>query len=65
MTSLHLNNTDLSDVVEIRDSLVGYLNYRVAVFDEDRVVLKASLRQLIIREESSLTAIGLFGDYLK
>ena len=45
-TSLQLNNTALSDVVESRDALVGELNDRVAVFEEDRVVLKAALRQL-------------------
>ena len=44
--SLQLNNTALSDVVEIQDALVWDLKDKVAVFEENRVVLKASLRQL-------------------
>ena len=43
-TSLQLNNTALSDVLESRDALVGDLNGGVAVLEEDRVVLKAALR---------------------
>ena len=45
-TSLQLNNTALSDVVESWDDLVGELNDRVAVFEEEKLVLKAALRQL-------------------
>ena len=45
-TSLQLYNTPLSDVVEIQDVLVGELINRVAMFEEDRVVLKAMLRDL-------------------
>ena len=45
-TSLQLNNMALSDVVEIRDPLVGEINDRVAVFEEYRVVLKTAPRQL-------------------
>ena len=43
---LQLNNMALSDVVEIRDPLVGEINDRVAVFEEYRVVLKTAPRQL-------------------
>ena len=45
-TSLQLKNMTLSDAVDIRDALVGELHDRVVVFEEDRVVLKAALRQL-------------------
>ena len=53
--SLQLNNMALLDVVEIQDALVGNINYRVAVFEEDRVVLKAALRQIQrdMRDEAS------------
>ena len=44
--SLHINNTALSDVVEIRDSLVGDLDHGLDVFEEYRGVLKTVLRQL-------------------
>ena len=44
--SLQINNKALSDVVESRDTLVGELNDRVALFEEERVVLKTVLRQL-------------------
>ena len=54
--SLQINNTDLSDFVESHDDLVGELNDRVAVFEEDRFVL---------REESNLIAIGWYVDQLK
>jgi len=33
-------------MVESRDILINELNDRVAVFEEDKVVLKAALRQL-------------------
>ena len=55
-TSLHLNNTSLSEVVDIQDALVGNLNNRVDVFEEDRVVLKADLRQ--IQRETRYKAPG-------
>ena len=45
-TYLQLNNTTLPDIAERRDALVGDIHNRVAVFDNDRVVLKAALRQL-------------------
>ena len=43
---LQLNTTALLDVVEILDALVGELNDRVAMFEEDRRVLESALRQL-------------------
>jgi len=33
-------------MVESRDSIIDELNNRIAVFEEDKVVLKAALRQL-------------------
>ena len=43
---LQFNNMALSDIVEIQDALLGELNDRVAVFEDDRVVVKAALRQI-------------------
>ena len=43
---LQFNNMALSVIVESRYSLVGELNDRVTVFEDDRVVVKASLRQI-------------------
>ena len=43
---LQINNTALSDAVEIWDALVGDLNDRVDVFDEYREVLKNAIRKL-------------------
>lgn len=40
------NNSAIAEMVESRDSLIDELNDRVAVFEEDKVVLKAALRQL-------------------
>jgi uncharacterized coiled-coil protein SlyX len=40
------NNTAIAEMVASRDSLIDELNDRVAVFEEDKVVLKAALRQL-------------------
>ena len=45
-TSLHINNMALSDVVESRDTMVEYIHNKVDMFKEERVVLKATLRQL-------------------
>ena len=55
-TSLQLKNMTLSDAVDIRDALVGELHDRVVVFEEDRVVLKADLRQ--IQRETRYKAPG-------
>ena len=40
------NNSAIAEMVESRDSLIDELNDRVAAFEEDKVVLKAALRQL-------------------
>ena len=40
------NNSAIAEMVSSRDSLIDELNDRVAVFEEDKVVLKAALRQL-------------------
>ena len=40
------NNSAIAEMVASRDSLIDELNDRVAVFEEDKVVLKAALRQL-------------------
>ena len=42
VTPLQLNNMSLSDIVESQDTLVGDLNERMVMFEEDRVVLKAA-----------------------
>ena len=57
LATLQRNNSALAQVVDSRDSLVKELNDRVAVFEEDKMVLKAALRQLQleIREEEPRT----------
>lgn len=46
VASLQQNNSAISEMVESRDILIDELNNRIAVFEEDKVVLKAALRQL-------------------
>lgn len=46
VASLQQNNSAISEMVESRDIIVNELNDRIAVFEEDKVVLKAALRQL-------------------
>lgn len=46
VTSLQQNNSAISEMVKSRDLIIDELNDRVAVFEEDKVVLKAALRQL-------------------
>jgi predicted nuclease with TOPRIM domain len=52
--SLQQNNSAISEMVESRDSIIDELNNRIEVFEEDKVVLKAALRQLQkeIKEEA-------------
>lgn len=52
--SLQQNNSAIAEMVESRDSIIDELNNRIAVFEEDKVVLKAALRQLQkeIKEEA-------------
>jgi chromosome segregation ATPase len=54
VTSLQQNNSAISEMVESRDTIIDELNNRIAVFEEDKVVLKAALRQLQkeIKEET-------------
>ncbi len=46
VASLQQNNSAISLMVESRDQIIEDLNGRVAVFEEDKMVLKAALRQL-------------------
>ncbi|GAX28507.1 hypothetical protein FisN_12Hh128 [Fistulifera solaris] len=46
VTNLQRNNTALAEQVKSRDEILDELNDRIGVFEEDRVVLKAALRQL-------------------
>jgi len=46
VASLQQNNSAISEMVESRDIIIDELNNRIAVFEEDKVVLKAALRQL-------------------
>lgn len=46
LSILQQNNSAISEMVESRDELIYELNERVAVFEEDKLVLKAALRQL-------------------
>mmetsp|Transcript_1125 Transcript_1125/g.2533 ORF Transcript_1125/g.2533 Transcript_1125/m.2533 type:complete len:1313 (-) Transcript_1125:57-3995(-) len=57
VATLQRNNSAIMDVVQSRNSLISELNDRVAVFEEDKMVLKAALRQLQkeIKEEAPKT----------
>jgi chromosome segregation ATPase len=46
VTSLQQNNSAISEQVQSRDLIIDELNDRVAVFEEDKLVLRAALRQL-------------------
>lgn len=46
LSILQQNNSAISEMVHSRDTLIEELNNRVAVFEEDKLVLKAALRQL-------------------
>ena len=46
LSILQQNNSAISEMVHSRDMLIDELNNRVAVFEEDKLVLKAALRQL-------------------
>ena len=46
LDTLRSNNTAIMDMVNSRDSIISELNERVSVFEEDKLVLKAALRQL-------------------
>jgi chromosome segregation ATPase len=46
VASLQQNNSAIAEQVHSRDLIISELNDRVAVFEEDKVVLKAALRQL-------------------
>ena len=57
VASLQQNNSAISEMVESRDMIIDELNNRIAVFEEDKVVLKAALKQLQkeIQEEAPKT----------
>ena len=57
VATLQQNNSAISEMVESRDMLIDELNNRIAVFEEDKVVLKAALKQLQkeIQEEAPKT----------
>lgn len=46
VASLQQNNSAIAEMVESRDTLIDELNNRIAVFEEDKLVLKAALKQL-------------------
>jgi predicted nuclease with TOPRIM domain len=46
VASLQQNNSAIAEMVDSRDMIIDELNNRIAVFEEDKVVLKAALRQL-------------------
>lgn len=46
VASLQQNNSAIAEMVKSRDLIIDELNERVAVFEEDKVVLKAALKQL-------------------
>lgn len=55
---LQTNNSAIAEQVESRNAIIDELNNRIAVFEEDKVVLKAALKQLQkeIKEEAPKTA---------
>lgn len=59
---LRQNNTAISEMVSSRDDLINELNDRVQVFEEDKMVLKAALKQLQqeMREDAPKTAQIMF-----
>lgn len=46
VATLQQNNSAIAEQVQSRDQIIDELNNRVAVFEEDKLVLKAALRQL-------------------
>lgn len=46
VASLQQNNSAIAEMVKSRDLIIDELNERVAVFEEDKIVLKAALKQL-------------------
>ena len=46
LSTTQQNNSAISEMVSSRDSLIDELNDRVSVFEEDKMVLKAALKQL-------------------
>lgn len=46
VASLQQNNSAIAEQVQSRDLVIEQLNNRVAVFEDDKVVLKAALKQL-------------------
>jgi len=46
VTSLQQNNSAIAEMVKSRDLIIDELNERVAIFEEDKMVLKAALKQL-------------------
>jgi chromosome segregation ATPase len=46
VASLQQNNSAISEQVKSRDQVIDELNDRIAVFEEDKMVLKAALKQL-------------------
>lgn len=46
VATLQQNNSAIAEQVHSRDQILDELNDRIAVFEEDKVVLKAALRQL-------------------
>jgi ABC-type dipeptide/oligopeptide/nickel transport system ATPase subunit len=46
MATLQRNNSAIAEMVKSRELIIDELNDRVAVFEEDKVVLKAALKQL-------------------
>ena len=46
LSATQQNNSAIGEMVSSRDLIIDELNDRVAVFEEDKLVLKAALRQL-------------------
>jgi hypothetical protein len=46
VASLQQNNSAIAEQVQSRDAIIDELNDRIAIFEEDKIVLKAALKQL-------------------
>ncbi|GKY95235.1 hypothetical protein MPSEU_000486300 [Mayamaea pseudoterrestris] len=46
VASLQQNNSAIAEQVQSRDTIIDELNDRIAIFEEDKIVLKAALKQL-------------------
>jgi hypothetical protein len=64
VTTLQQNNSAIAEQVQSRDDIINELNDRIAVFEEDKVVLKAALRQLQLEMNEEAPKVQKLADDL-